>query len=162
MLRSMLFLWPFGALVLAGCADGGGAMPASSSNASQSTQKANPLLQPLGTNLPAQDPSLGSNAEPSPAAIKKMLPYLGQGAYSDAVPTIELRPFRECFARAIFSTMTFDDRAEFERVVASGEIYNNDEIVRLSSFFNRAIESQQVRATAEKLCPGYASAISSM
>jgi hypothetical protein len=94
--------------------------------------------------------------------MEKMLPYLGDKVYSDAVPTIELRPFRECFGRAIFSMMRPADRADFEHLVSSGEIYDNNVITRLTRFFNSAIDNQEVKGAAAKMCPQYASAIASM
>jgi hypothetical protein len=141
MLRSASLL--FACAILASCA--------------QPQQTAvNPLTQPLGASKTV------AAAEPSPAAMEKMKPYLAEKVYSNAVPMIEMWPFRECYGRAIYANMSPAERTEFERLVSSGEIYNDSVIIKMTRYFNSAIASPSIRSAAGQMCPNYATAYRNM
>jgi hypothetical protein len=156
------------ALSVVGCAGG--------SNTVQQSQSKS-AVDPLGDSLPAQSQSespstsapveplnqaIPIGAEPSAAAMEKMLPYLARDVYSDVVPKSEIRRFRECIGRAIFAALDEKRRNRFESVVRTGEIYNDDMVAKLTVFFRRAVASQQVQTLARALCPQYSTAIAEL
>lgn len=123
--------------------------------ASQPQQQAvNPLAQPLGASIPTD---AATAPEPTPKQLQIMLPYLDK-VYSDAVPEIEMKPFRECYGRTVYARMTPDDRHGFDRL----NYYDDSVIMGLTRYFDRAIKDPTTRAAAGRLCPKYATAYSAM